>query len=226
MHRHPAQPQSQPPQPRQRQLGLPSRKQVAGEAALPLGAAPQTPGGRWRGPRSPAPRPPCRTVCGLGDDCVSARRPLPDGVVRRSHLWNAAQAGCIDTRRSRNHNRRNRGNANWDYQAARTARRERVSGKCVRERRGTQPRRGRTPEPRSRNHNRRNRGWHWDYQAARRSRADAAESGARSDRPNDRQRSPGGMHRRPIGTKKLYGTWLGGRDSNPDTVVQSHVSYH
>ena len=45
------------------------------------------------------------------------RPPLPDGVVRRSHLWNAVQAGCIATRRSRNHNRRNRSNANWDYQA-------------------------------------------------------------------------------------------------------------
>ena len=33
---------------------------------------------------------------------------------------------------------------------------------------------------------------------------------------------------RPRGTKSLTGMelgWLGGRDSNPDTVVQSHVSY-
>ena len=91
------------------------RRTLAGTASSTRGYAPN-PRQALAGAPCPAPCLP-GPPCGPGDDHQVPVVPLPDGVVRRSHLWNAVQAGCIATRRSRTHNRCNRSNANWDYQA-------------------------------------------------------------------------------------------------------------
>ena len=52
------------------------------------------------------------------------------------------------------------------------------------------------------------------------------EEGAAGQAVTDEQHSQAGCiaGQPPLSSLLLH--WLGGRDSNPDTVVQSHVSYH